>query len=481
MDRSYFKLHFFYIILMVVLIFLSFFNIFYDLGRFPIFSWDEARHGVNAFEMLKNRNFIVSTYRSSIDYWNLKPPLSLWATIAGFKIAGFNALGLRLFSAISAFFTIIAVVLFTYKTFGKLTSFFSCLSLTTCTQFLINHSARTGDADSLFVFCFTLAVLSLLLSKENLKWLYVSGFAFSLAFLTKSWHAGSIIIIMFLYLTFTGKYRDLLLKNWLLLSFFMLFPISIWGIIRFQYDGVHFFERMVTYDLLRRSSSSIEGHFGDWNYYFKILWLFSKYWIAALIGMAVLYVRKNFLYKISKIKSDYYLLGIILWVLTPLLLFTLAETKIRWYILPIYPALSILIGILAARILTEGKLPIKVVLVLSIFFISMKYEYQIQTYIHNPIPKYHIALLQNIEKNPKLKGYHLFKYFYSKPMTWEQNTVLAAELYNNLQVEDGGFQDFLKQDRALLLLKKRKNSWQFIRENNLHIVTYNKWGYLLSK
>lgn len=470
-----------YLILIVVLFFIALLNIFYGLNNFPFFSWDEARHGVSAFEMLKNNNYILNTYRNKIDYWNLKPPLSFWAVMAGYKIAGFNALGLRLFSGISALLTILIVTLFVHKIYGKLASLISMLTLTTCTQFLINHSARTGEADSLFVFFFTSAILSLLLVNRNIKWLYIFGLSFSFAFLTKSWHAGNILAIMILYFIFTGMYKKLVFKHWFLLSLFMVAPIFIWGAIRFQYDGIEFFKQMVTYDLLQRSSTPIEGHLREWNYYLKILWLFFKFWIILLFGLMTIYSKRNLSSKWENFKPNHYLIGIIIWIIVPILLFSLAETKIRWYILPVYPALSILISTLVVKILQEGKLAVRLIVLLSIVFVTLNYEIQIQTYIHHPIPKYHLALLQSIQGNKEFKGYHLFRLQNSKQTNWPQNTVLAAELYDDLKVEDGNLHDFLRTSRSLLLIEKGEEGNQFIKSNQLMIISYNKWGYLVTK
>ncbi|MED1487887.1 ArnT family glycosyltransferase [Bacillus smithii] len=101
-----------YFLLALILLSVACYNIFFNLGKFPIYSWDEARHGVNAYEMLRQGNFIVNTYRYKMDYWNLKPPLSYWAIMLGYKTAGFNALGLRLISGICAMLTIIIVGIF---------------------------------------------------------------------------------------------------------------------------------------------------------------------------------------------------------------------------------------------------------------------------------------------------------------------------------------------------------------------------------
>ena len=49
-------------------------------------SWDEARHGISAYEMMQNGNYIVNTFGYEPDYWNLKPPLSFYGIILGFKL-----------------------------------------------------------------------------------------------------------------------------------------------------------------------------------------------------------------------------------------------------------------------------------------------------------------------------------------------------------------------------------------------------------
>jgi 4-amino-4-deoxy-L-arabinose transferase-like glycosyltransferase len=479
MFSSYFTSKIIYTLITAVLLLLAFFNIFYGLSDFPIFSWDEARHGVSAYEMLKKNNFIVNTYKNKIDYWNLKPPLSFLITIVGYKLAGFNTLGLRLLSAASALLTILIIFVFVLKKHGILASFIATISLATSTQFLIDHSARAADADSLFVFLFTSSILSLVLSEHSSKWFYVSALSFSLAFLTKSWHACNLLIIIFLYLIFTGVYKRLTFKNWVLMMSFMFGPIIIWGIFRYQYDGIAFFKNMIMYDLLKRSSNAIEGHIGSRFYYLEIIWNFSKDWIILLIGLTV----ANFYIATKRIKPSLnggYAIGLCLWLFTPLILYSLAETKIRWYILPIYPAISIITGILCANIFQKSKVGVKVTIIALILSITANYEQQILSYIHNPIPKLHLSLVQNLQNIDEVKGYNLYIYRHTKNV-WAQNTVLAAELYGDLRVRDGGLKTFLKNDRALLLLKKTKKTKRLIKSNHLAIITSNKWGYIVSK
>lgn len=481
MHRFTFKLSYFYFFFLLLIFTLAFYNIFYGLKNFPISSWDEARHGVSAYEMLRKGNYIVNTYRNHIDYWNLKPPLSFWANMVGYKIAGFNSLGLRLISAVSAMLTIITVAVFVYYKHGKLASLLSTLSMATSTQFLINHSARTGDADSLFVFLFTLSILSLLLSNDHLNWLYLSGFFFSLAFLTKSWHAGNIILVMILYLLISRSYKKLNGKHWLLLIVSMSAPILVWAGIRCHYDGIKFFKNMISYDLLKRSSNSIEGHIGDGLYYIKILWGFFDYWLVLLCGTLLIYLSRDISLKAFKSGEKKYLMGLCLWIVIPLILFSIAKTKIRWYILPVYPPLSIIIGVLTSQLMLQAKFITRIALLALIFFAAIHYEGEINHYLKNPPSKLQLNLIQKIHDIKGFKGYTLFLHQPLNSAKWTQNMVLTSELYNDSQVGDGDINAFLKTDKALLLLKKGRGAKQVIESNHLFVIASNQWGYIVGK
>jgi 4-amino-4-deoxy-L-arabinose transferase-like glycosyltransferase len=468
-----------YLFTVMVMFALAAFNLFYQLGNFPIYSWDEARHGVSAYEMLKSHNFIVNTYRGHADYWNLKPPLSFWAIIAGYKLVGFNALGLRVFSAVFALLTMIIVAGFTYKRYGKAASIISILVLGTCTQYITNHAARTGDADSLFIFLFSVSVISLLQLDQNRKWLYVSGLAFALAFLTKSWHAGNIAIIIALYLFLTRKYKQLTVQNWILFLMCMAAPIVIWGAIRFQYDGLRFFQGMVYYDLLHRSSTTIEGHVGGPSYYFLIVSRFFIYWILvlALLGIWFIYARKGSFTFIKKQE----VIGLGLWVLIPFILFTFAKTKVRWYIMPVYPPLSILAGALAGKLLQKGKWMQRTILLAAVLFVALYYESGIISYLQHPVSDSKQSLIDVTAEKGMVKNDLLYMYHPSGKAVWSQSDVLSAELVDNFQIKNGDFNSFLKSSKALLMVPKKWYNGAFIDTNHLKVISYNQWGYIVEK
>ncbi|WP_100486996.1 ArnT family glycosyltransferase [Sporolactobacillus pectinivorans] len=468
-----------YLLFTSALLGVTFYNLFYNLGSFPIASFDEARHGVSAYEMLISRNFIVNTYMYKPDYWNLKPPLSFWTIILGYKIAGFNALGLRLVSAVCALLTVITVTLFVLKRHGKVASVVSALVLTTCLQFFTNHCARTGDPDALYLFLFTSAILSLLLSDKNNRWIYVSGLAFALAFLTKSWHAGNIIVIMGLYFFFSGKYKKLSFKNWFILGCCLSVPILVWVVLRYQYDGFTFFKEMIAYDLFKRSTTTIEGHFGGKLYYLNILSHYFIYWLVILYGLILAYANQRIAFKKIISAQKAYWICIAAWASVPLFLFSLAQTKISWYIIPIYPALAIIIGVLSSRFLRSGKLEMRIILLASLLFVSASYEMKIYQYVTHPPINSQLVLIQKLREVKTVRGATLFSYDRTKP--WSQDAVLTAELSANLRVSNGNFRDFLNTQRALLFIQKKYDTATFIKTNKLRTVASDTWGYIVSR
>ena len=81
--------------LILVLWAIVFATMFYKLGCAEVCQTDEATHGVNAYEMIQSGNWIVNTYRYCIDYFNSKPPLSLWLIKASYMIFGYSSFALR--------------------------------------------------------------------------------------------------------------------------------------------------------------------------------------------------------------------------------------------------------------------------------------------------------------------------------------------------------------------------------------------------
>ena len=145
-----------YPVLFILLIAWIAFLSFYKLDVKYVDPWDEARHGVNAYEMANGGSLFQNTYLRQADYYNLKPPLSMWCIIISMAIFGNTVFALRFYSALCYVLLAVAAGLFIKKKFGKAESLFAVAFLAMNTTAFQAHMIRAGDADSVFVLLFAL-------------------------------------------------------------------------------------------------------------------------------------------------------------------------------------------------------------------------------------------------------------------------------------------------------------------------------------
>ena len=133
----------YYWIWFALLTILTAFLCFRCLGIGAIDSWDEARHGISAYEMLQRGNYLVNTFQGAPDYWNVKPPLSFLTILAGFSLFGYTAVGLRAFSALFYLLTAVCTGLFARR-YGRLASLLTMAFLTANYFPFKAHLVRAG-------------------------------------------------------------------------------------------------------------------------------------------------------------------------------------------------------------------------------------------------------------------------------------------------------------------------------------------------
>lgn len=347
---------------------------FYKLDVKYVDPWDEARHGVNAYEMLKQGSLVKSTYLYQTDYYNLKPPLSMWSIMLSMVLFGKSVWTLRLASVICYLCLALCVVCFARKRYGRLPALFSLALMCANTTPFIAHMVRAGDADSLYVLLFSLAMICMLQIRDDHRKLYLCGFLFALAFLTKSFHAGLIAVIGGLYLLLTGLFKKIRLKEYVLFILSFGAPIGLWVIARLCTDGTAFLKEMWLTDVLGRSQSGFGSNEAGFSYYFSyylgnmsgkvpvyrvVLCLLL---VSCLILAVMSFVQKHRTKHgadgngTKSVKDD--MIGFSLWILIPALAFSVVRTKLLWYEYPAITALLIAAGIAAGLVCEKKKLPV---------------------------------------------------------------------------------------------------------------------------
>ena len=255
---------------------------FYKLGVKYVDPWDEARHGVNAWEMQNGGSMVQSTFLRQADYYNLKPPLSMWCIMIGLKIFSDPVIGLRFYSVICYLIVCVLVALF-LRRFGDLESLLGLAFLSVNMTPFLAHMIRAGDADSLYVLLFTVAMLAMMRIRDDHRFLYLCGLAFSLAFLTKSFHAMMIAAIGGLFLLCTKQLFSIKWKEWCIFILCIILPVLVWGLLRYRIDGTAFFIKMWETDVRGRTGGELHSNPSPF-------WYYASYYFGLMSGKLQIYL-----------------------------------------------------------------------------------------------------------------------------------------------------------------------------------------------
>ncbi len=431
-----------FVLLIALIAFLSF----YQLDAKYVDPWDEARHGVNAYEMANGGSLFQNTYLRQADYYNLKPPLSMWCIMLGMAIFGNGVFALRFYSALCYVLLAVTAGLFVKKKFGKAESLFAIAFLAINTTSFQAHMIRAGDADSLFVLLFTLAMICMMQIPEKKFNLYLCGCFFALAFLTKSFHAGVIAAIGGLYLLLTGQIKKLSVKNWVLFVLSIAVPILLWAVPRAMIDGMEFFRKMWETDVLGRTDGTLQNNIAPFAYYLE-------YYLGAASGKVTPYLCAFvicliglFLFSRSftwKNREQY--IGWLLWLFVPFVAFSLVTNKLLWYMYPVLIPLLLAAGIATARILKCSRvLPaVRAVFAGAVVFVLLYFAGNVFDTIRAQGPNEFQDLIREVAAMDEYKGCDVFVDYNlqedgSIHSAWSQQDVFVAQAYGDFNcVEDG--------------------------------------------
>jgi 4-amino-4-deoxy-L-arabinose transferase-like glycosyltransferase len=325
------------------LFFLSSFFFLFDLGRGSLASWDEAIYATVAKEIIGSGDWFRLTLGG--DAWSDKPPLCIWMTAFFYKLFGVGEFSARLFSALCGIGTVIVTYLFGSKLFGRWVGLWGALVLVSSSHYI--HFARFAMMDAPFTFFLTLSLYLFWLGRERNRYLIFSGIAIGLAVMAKGFAAFFIFPIVWIYCLWAGEQEVLGRSSyWIGLMIAALIALP-WNIYEMLSHQKLFMTDVVTRHLLARTFTALDGHGG--NFYFYIRTVINKYHPWILVGVVS---APFFLWKAIRHRQREFILPSV-WMFFILAVVTLIRTKLHWYILPVYPALSLSVGYFLAKTLKE--------------------------------------------------------------------------------------------------------------------------------
>lgn len=333
------KVHTWFIFLLLLL-FVGFY-IFLGLGTNALIDYDEAIYAKVA------KNIVDGTGIGTL-YWNIdrpwfeKPPLYMWLTAPLLKVTSYalSSWAIGFWSAVFSLGTVLLTYSFAKKKFGLFAGFVSAIALTTTIHYL--YYSKIGMLDVSVTFFITSSLYVYIIGKKNILNSLLIGLLIGLAVMTKAivgFLPLAIIGIYELFQIFKYKYAvKSVLTKLTLISLGLFITVLPWHYYETLKFGSDFWNSYFIYHILERGISGQENKTGSLFWYFIVLKVSMRFWFIALIPSFFIIIKRAF----SNEKIYKFLL---LWAVIIFGFFSISNTKLIWYIMPIYPVLAIIIGI----------------------------------------------------------------------------------------------------------------------------------------
>lgn len=312
-----------------VIIVISLFVALFQLGHLPLLDPDEPVYAETPREMLLTHDWLSPRIYGV--FWYDKPPLYYWLVAMSFSVFGMSEFAARLPSGLMAIATAVLVYQGGVKLFDRRTGLFAALILITSFEFF--YMAKAAVTDMTLTFCFTAALLAFLLKRY--LWLYLFA---ALATVTKGpigLAFPGIIILLYLLAGKRWSYlREMKLPQGIIIYLAVAAP---WYGAMAYLHGADFINTFIGLNNITRFTTPEHPEGVLWYYYIPVIIAGFFPWTAVLVQS----VKASW----QTYGQTYaHLLFLNIWAFFILLFFTISQTKLVSYILPMYPPLALIMG-----------------------------------------------------------------------------------------------------------------------------------------
>jgi 4-amino-4-deoxy-L-arabinose transferase-like glycosyltransferase len=306
------------------------------LGSTPFFDKGEPREALAVQDIVQRGEWLVPLKRGT--EVPSKPPLFHWSAALVTQLSGsFNEATIRFSSSFYAILTVLLVCWFGRQIFNAQTALLAAVIL--ATMLIYQNQALSARVDMTLCFFVTLTlVLFYSIYTERLKhplWLYVFYTVAGIGTLAK----GPLGIVL---PTFVAGVFALVQRRWDIVRKFAFHPgvllmlalASAWYAIAVARAGPGFFDRQIVQENLRRFIGG-SGHSHPVYYYVPYLFFQTMPWSFFLPLVFWDLFQRSY-------PSNRNLIFLKLWLLVMFLFFSISLGKRPVYLLPLYPAASLL-------------------------------------------------------------------------------------------------------------------------------------------
>lgn len=322
------------------------------LGAYPLMDTTEARYGEMARIMVETGNWLTPQFDYGVPFWG-KPPLHTWMSAGGMVALGENEFAARLPHWVAGVMTLALVVGLARR--QRVNPALAALALASCAIFAVAGGAVMTDMA--LTFGLTLAMMGFYLGWQgHYRWGYLAFVGLAIGLLAK----GPVVIVL----------MALAVGPWLMLQHGVVGAfVTLWRRFPLMWGSVLMLAIAAPwYALAEQATPGFLNYFLVGEHFSRFvesgwqgdlygsahdqprgtIWL---YWLCAALPWSLvlpwLYWRRT---RAGQPQSDRpWLSFLLLWMIAPMVLFTLAGNILPAYVLPGVPALALLIASLASE------------------------------------------------------------------------------------------------------------------------------------
>ena len=326
------------------------FAVFYllPMGLHGLWIPDETRYAQISQEMLLSGNWVAPHFMG-VRYFE-KPAAGYWLIALGQAVFGENLFGVRIASALTTGLSVVLAYLIARRLWNDPRKSFAC-ALLYMSFGLVAGQAGYSNLDPQFTLWVNLSLVALWFALDSRTprgrlgaWAML-GVACAMGFMTKGFLAWLLpVLIAVPYMLWQRRLGELLRYGPLAIGVALLLCLPwVWAIHLQEPDYWRFF---FWHEHIRRFSSDNAQHARAWWFFLPIMVVACLPW-AALLPSTVLKAWKN--------KGQPAIVFLALWLLLPLVFFSLSKGKLPTYIMPCLLPLALLMGHALVELIKHGK------------------------------------------------------------------------------------------------------------------------------
>jgi 4-amino-4-deoxy-L-arabinose transferase-like glycosyltransferase len=329
----------------------------YGLGQFGLIGADEPRYAQVAREMLDRHDWITPVLGGQP--WLEKPPLYYWQAMLAYKIFGVSDWAARLPAVFDATFLVLAVYFF-LRRFRRGFELDGAL-ITASSAGMVGY-ARAASMDMALAAAFTIGMLGWWAWRETGSRIHLAVFYgfMALGMLAKGPVAPFLaagVIVLYAIAVREGR---LVLKTLWLPGILLFCAIALPWYFAVQMGHPEFFREFIVEHNLGRFSTNLYHHTEPFWYYLPVTALALVPWTVFVIAAFVQSTRSWWAKRTltGSPEGDLeYQFGVFAccWLIAPVLFFSISQSKLPGYILPVIPAGGLLLAEYLRRHLEQSE------------------------------------------------------------------------------------------------------------------------------